>query len=128
MVRARKLFVLAGAVALFAGQALAQTSPTAHGPFDTNQPQTSPQGTPSAPYFYKPQGYGLSTLVTPGTPFAASSVIDYVCTTSGTITVTLASGATMTFPILASASLQTLTLSVTNIALGTAVATFWSMQ
>lgn len=126
--RARKLLVMAGALAALASPAFAQTDPNAHGPFDTNQPQTAPQGTPSAPYFYKAQGYTSAAAITPGTAFPASVAIGYVVTTAGTVTVTMAGGGTVTFPVAATTTLQMLPLSITNITLGTAVGTFWSMK
>ena len=65
--------------------------------------------------------------IVPGTPFAPGRQIGFVATTSGTITITLASGRVVpNIPIIASASLQTLGLSVSNITLGTAVGTFWN--
>ena len=66
--------------------------------------------------------------ITPGTVVAATRSIGFICTNAGNITLTLANGSTMTLPIAAAASLQTLPLAVTNITLGTGTAgTFWGL-
>jgi hypothetical protein len=73
--------------------------------------------------------FGGAITVTPGTPFTAGRSIGFVCTTAGNITVTLSDASTMTFPIVVSASLQTLPLAATNIALGGGTGgTFWSLK
>jgi hypothetical protein len=66
--------------------------------------------------------------ITPGTAFTAGRSIGYICTTAGNITLTFANSSTITFPIVASASLQTLPFSPVNLALGTGtVASFWNL-
>ncbi|WP_158933010.1 hypothetical protein [Acidisphaera sp. S103] len=71
-----------------------------------------------------------STVITPGTAISTPGrSIAFVCTTSGSITITLPDSSSMTFPIIASASLQTLPFNPTLLTLGSGtVGTFWTVR
>lgn len=72
--------------------------------------------------------YQSATLITPGTPLPPGRAFGFVCTTAGTVTLTLSEGGTITLPIQAQAALQTLPFAVTNLVLGTAVGSFWNLN
>lgn len=68
--------------------------------------------------------------LTPGSasPATPGRGLGFVCTAPGTLTMTLANGSTMAFPIAASAFLQTLGFAVTGVARsGGAAGAFWSL-
>ncbi len=67
--------------------------------------------------------------ITPGTAITPLRGIAFICTTAGNITLTLADGSTMTFPIAAGPALQVLGFSVGNITLGSGTTgTFWGTK
>ncbi len=67
--------------------------------------------------------------ITPGTATTPLRGIAFYCTAAGNITLTMADGSTMTFPIAANPVLQIIGLSVSNITLGTGTAgTFWGTK
>lgn len=65
--------------------------------------------------------------ITPGTPVTAARSLGFVCSTGGTVTLTLADTSTITLTLTQSTSLQTLPLAVVNVALGSAAGQFWNM-
>ncbi len=67
--------------------------------------------------------------ITPGTPVAAGRSVGFVCTAAGNITLTMADASTITLPIMASASFQTLPFAATNLVLGSGTAgSFWNLK
>ena len=67
--------------------------------------------------------------ITPGTATTPLRGLVFYCTASGAMTMTLADGSSMTFPIAASTSLETLDFAVAQIALsGGAAGTFWGLK
>ena len=68
--------------------------------------------------------------LTPGssTPATPARGLGFICTAAGTLTLALANGSSMAFPIAASPNLQTLGFAVTGVALsGGAAGTFWNL-
>jgi hypothetical protein len=73
-------------------------------------------------------GFQGVLLITPGTPFAASHSFGFICTTAGTVILTMANGSTFTANVVVSAVLQIWPFSVTNVTLGSGAAgSFWSL-
>ena len=71
---------------------------------------------------------GVVQITPGGASVAPGRGMAFYCTAAGTLTMTLANGSTMAFPIAASASLQTLGFAVTAVALsGGAAGTFWGL-
>jgi hypothetical protein len=69
------------------------------------------------------------TAITPGTPVAAARSLGFICTSAGTITLTLADSSVIAFPIVVSASLQTVPFAVTNVVLSAGAAgSFWNLK
>ncbi len=67
--------------------------------------------------------------ITPGTATTAERSLGFICTTSGTVTLTLADGSTITLGLIASSAFQSLPFAVTNVALGSGTAgTFWGLK
>ena len=67
--------------------------------------------------------------VTPGTVTAAQRSLGFICTSSGSVTLTLQDGSTITLGVIASPSFQSLPFAVTNIALGSGTAgSFWGLK
>jgi hypothetical protein len=72
--------------------------------------------------------FANAIAITPGNTFTAGRSIAFVVTVAGNITLTFGSGNTMTFPVVASAALQTLPFAATQLTLGTGTSgNFWNL-
>lgn len=72
--------------------------------------------------------YQGAVPIASGTPFTAGRGIGYVCTSAGTMTLTLANSSSIAVPIIASPGLQTLPFAATGLVLsGGAAGSFWNL-
>ena len=72
---------------------------------------------------------GVVALASGGAAVAAARSIGFICTASGTLTLTLADGSSIAVPIVAATNFQTLPFAVTAMVLsGGAAGSFWNLK
>ena len=73
--------------------------------------------------------FGGVVAVTPGVATAAQRSLGFICTSSGSVTLTMADGSVITLGLIASPAFQSLPFAVTNVALGAGTAgSFWGLK